>query len=297
MLLRDPVERLRSQLERMHRTAPNAKLRSMLNVSRSRFDPSLSSSLMGPAAVDNYLIRMLLGQDVFFLPLRAINQSHADEAARVMAAFSAAIPLEELDAAGSRWLRAAFGWKGKPAHLNLHVDELGRPISAEAMRHAVAKQTIKSAGRQDMSTRPGQTNREDGRSSGRRLSARVAAGHRSASSSIPLRSKSSLKPSGYHSSAFSRPQGSESTKGKPPGGPWQQRLSQRSITLLRELNKYDLWLYDKAKRAFRKLALPVTPIIRTKRCTTRDVQCPDILLQRNASAIAVAAYNNRIDKL
>ena len=30
----------------------------------------------GTAALDNYLIRMLLGPSVFFLPLRAINASH-----------------------------------------------------------------------------------------------------------------------------------------------------------------------------------------------------------------------------
>jgi len=112
-VLRDPVERLQSQLERMHPTAPNARLRSLLNASRSRFEPAVKSSLMGPAAVDNYLTRLLLGPDVFFLPLRAINRTHAQQAEAVLRTFAAAIPLDQLDAQGSRWLRAAFGWRGR----------------------------------------------------------------------------------------------------------------------------------------------------------------------------------------
>jgi len=123
----------------MHPTRPNAKLRSLLNASRSRFDPAVSSSLMGPAAVDNYLIRMLLGPRVFFLPLRAINASHARQAAAVLRGFAAAIPLGDLDDAGSRWLRAAFGWRGKTSHLNLHLNAAGKPISAAVAQHAAAR--------------------------------------------------------------------------------------------------------------------------------------------------------------
>ena len=36
----------------------------------------MSHTSPGTAALDNYLIRMLLGPSVFFLPLRAINASH-----------------------------------------------------------------------------------------------------------------------------------------------------------------------------------------------------------------------------
>jgi hypothetical protein len=42
----------------------------------ARAQPQHVRTLLGTAALDNYLIRMLLGPSVFFLPLRAINASH-----------------------------------------------------------------------------------------------------------------------------------------------------------------------------------------------------------------------------
>ena len=87
MTVRDPVARLQSQLERMSAT-PNHRLHAMMARPRV-FNASETTSLMGTAAVDNYLTRLLLGPSAFFLPLRGINASHALAASRVLARFAA----------------------------------------------------------------------------------------------------------------------------------------------------------------------------------------------------------------
>ena len=94
-VVRDPVARLQSQLERMSAT-PNHRLHAMMARPRV-FGASETTSLMGTAAVDNYLTR-LLGPSAFFLPLRGINASHASPR-RVLARFAAVIPLEDLGGA------------------------------------------------------------------------------------------------------------------------------------------------------------------------------------------------------
>lgn len=253
-VLRDPVERLQSQLERMHPTAPNARLRSLLNASRSRFEPAVKSSLMGPAAVDNYLIRLLLGPDVFFLPLRAINRTHAQQAEAVLRTFAAAIPLDQLDAQGSRWLRAAFGWRGRTGHVNLHVDETGKPLSAGGLRHAAQRRAASRVG-----GAPG--------GAGQRQPHRV----------------STVGPGGR---SLAQRVGSVPAAG-PARAHWQQRLSERSLGLLRQLNRFDIELYERARSRFRLQTLPPTPILHPASCQApAQLQCPDILLQRNASALA-----------
>jgi hypothetical protein len=238
----------------MHPTAPNARLRSLLNASRSRFEPALKSSLMGPAAVDNYLIRMLLGPDVFFLPFAAINATHARQAETVLRSFSSAIPLDQLDSHGSRWLRAAFGWRGRTGHVNLHIDETGKPISADGVRHAAQ----------------------------RRAGSRVG-GEQGGGASRQLRRGSLL---GTNERRLAQAGGSE-----PAGGAarphWQQRLSERSLALLRQLNRFDVELYERASSRFRMQTMPPAPILRAASCREpAQLQCPDILLQRNASALA-----------
>jgi len=76
---------------------------------------------MGTAAINNYLTRMLLGPSAFFLPLRAINESHFHAAAAVLAAFSAVVPIDRLDDPTSlAWLRTALGWQGAPERRNSH---------------------------------------------------------------------------------------------------------------------------------------------------------------------------------
>ena len=58
-VLRDPVARLRSQLERMSEQ-PNRRLQELLSRPHV-YNHRANSSLMGTAAIDNYVIRMLLG--------------------------------------------------------------------------------------------------------------------------------------------------------------------------------------------------------------------------------------------
>ena len=106
-VVRDPVARLQSQLERMSAT-PNHRLHAMMARPRV-FNASETTSLMGTAAVDNYLTRLLLGPSAFFLPLRGINASHALAASRVLARFAAVIPLEDLGGAGARLLQQKVG--------------------------------------------------------------------------------------------------------------------------------------------------------------------------------------------
>ena len=59
VVLRDPVERLQSQLVRLYPNSPNARLHAMMS-RRFVFNTSEHSSLMGTAAVDNYMTRMLV---------------------------------------------------------------------------------------------------------------------------------------------------------------------------------------------------------------------------------------------
>ena len=93
-LLRHPVERVRRQLERMSST-PNIRLREMLS-SPFVFNTSERTSLMGTPAVNNYLARLLLGSAAFFLPLRALNDSHCDVASDLLARFEVVVPLDQV---------------------------------------------------------------------------------------------------------------------------------------------------------------------------------------------------------
>ena len=122
-VVRDPVARLQSQLERMSAT-PNHRLHAMMARPRV-FNASETTSLMGTAAVDNYLTRLLLGPSAFFLPLRGINASHALAASRVLARFAAVIPLEDLGGAGARLLQQKVGWRGCPRRTNAHSGAAG----------------------------------------------------------------------------------------------------------------------------------------------------------------------------
>ena len=122
-VVRDPVARLQSQLERMSAT-PNHRLHAMMARPRV-FNASETTSLMGTAAVDNYLTRLLLGPSAFFLPLRGINASHALAASRVLARFAAVIPLEDLGGAGTRLLQQKVGWRGCPRRTNAHSGAAG----------------------------------------------------------------------------------------------------------------------------------------------------------------------------
>lgn len=118
-VLRDPVSRLRSQLERRSAHRPNARLRSLLSQPRV-FNVSASSSLMGTAAIDNYLIRLLVGPSAFFLPLGGINSTHLHTAVEVLNSFAIAIPIENFTDRGAAWLRAVHGWEGAPTLTNRH---------------------------------------------------------------------------------------------------------------------------------------------------------------------------------
>ena len=117
-VLRDPVARLQSQLERMS-DRPNHRLHELLSRPHV-YNHSETSSLMGTAALDNYLIRMLLGPSVFFLPLRAINASHLKAATAVLSRFAAAVPLDALDGDGAALLRTVLHWRGTPHRANGH---------------------------------------------------------------------------------------------------------------------------------------------------------------------------------
>lgn len=119
-ILRDPVERLRSLLERRRGAQdPNMRLSRLLS-RLFAFNTSEPSSLMGTPALDNYLTRLLLGPPVFFLPLGGVNASHFRAAARVLAKFAVAIPIDNLTTSGVRWLAHAIGYRGVPVRSNLH---------------------------------------------------------------------------------------------------------------------------------------------------------------------------------
>ena len=119
-ILRDPVERLHSQLTHMFSASPNAQLHRILKRT-SLFNTSERSSLMGTASVDNYLIRILLGPPAFFLPLGAINSTHLEEADHILSKFTLAIPLENLTTTGAAMLRGLLGWEGDLPRANRHT--------------------------------------------------------------------------------------------------------------------------------------------------------------------------------
>lgn len=202
-VLRDPVARLQSQLERMS-SQPNHKLHQLLSQPRV-LNTSVTTSLMGTPALDNYLVRLLLGPPTFFLPLRAINASHFAAASRVLAGFAAAVPLDGLNTDGATWLRGALRWRGAPRKANHHRLPGAAPLRPPTQPAA----------------------------SGRRLSAR------------------------------------------------HQALGERSLRLLRELNRYDLQLYAEATARFRQSVRQGSPPpleLRQPRCTatsaTAGPQCP-----------------------
>jgi len=131
-LLRDPISRLTSQATRSS-ISPNARIRDLLE-RPSVFNTSTSSSLMGTAALDNYLTRLLLGPSAFFLPVRGINATHFAIASRVLSAFDLAIPIERLEREGAALLRARFGWRGAPVRSNSHRHALQRKVGRNGRR-------------------------------------------------------------------------------------------------------------------------------------------------------------------
>ena len=60
VVLRDPVERLQSQLVRLHPTSPNTHLHALMSQPYVFNTSHMGSSLMGTAAVDNYMTRLLV---------------------------------------------------------------------------------------------------------------------------------------------------------------------------------------------------------------------------------------------
>lgn len=119
-VLRDPVDRLQSQLTRMYGGKPNSRLRALAS-QKLLFNTSERTSLMGTAALDNYLTRLLLGPSAFFLPLGAINASHERAAMGVLSKFALAVPIENVTTSGAEWLRASFGWMGPFPRTNRHT--------------------------------------------------------------------------------------------------------------------------------------------------------------------------------
>ena len=118
-VLRDPVERIASQLERVS-TQPTTRLHQHI-AQPWHNNASESSSMMGTAALDNYLTRLLVGPSAFFLPLRSINTSHRALASRILASFVAVVPIERLDDPESvAWLQTSLGWKSAPERRNSH---------------------------------------------------------------------------------------------------------------------------------------------------------------------------------
>ena len=124
VLLRDPVERLTRQLERMS-SQPNTRLRAML-ASPFVFNTSERTSLMGTAAINNYAARMLLGPPAFFLPLGAFNDSLCSQASKLLAGFTAAVGLDQLPGGGSDHLASLLGWTGAAVRRNSHEYLLAR---------------------------------------------------------------------------------------------------------------------------------------------------------------------------
>jgi hypothetical protein len=118
-VLRDPIERLQSQFSRMHGQHPNTRLRELLSAAHA-FNTSERSSLMGPAAVDNYLVRLLAGPEAFFLPAGGINASHFHRASSRLSRFDVAIPIENLSTFGTTWMQTALGWEGTLTRANSH---------------------------------------------------------------------------------------------------------------------------------------------------------------------------------
>lgn len=176
-VLRDPIARLQSLALRLV-AQPNTWLRRVLEQPYV-FNTSTSSSLIGTAALDNFLTRLLLGPSAFFLPLRGINESHFRAASDVLASFALAIPIERFEDHGAALLRAKFGWRGSPARSNSHQKALLRKKYLQG--------------------------------DGRRLSSRLS------TSAAPSR---------------------------------MVQLGERTVRVLRELNKYDLHLIEQARSRF-----------------------------------------------
>ena len=117
IVLRDPVERLQSQFVRFHPSGPNAALNAILS-RQYAFNTTERSSLFGTASIDNYLTRLLLGPRAFFLPLRGINSSHRQAAARILESFQLTVPIENLSSAS--WLSRSLGFRGVLPKANTH---------------------------------------------------------------------------------------------------------------------------------------------------------------------------------
>ena len=235
-VLRDPVARLSSQLERMT-TRPNMKLRSLL-ASPYVFNTSERTSLMGTAAVDNYLTRLLLGPPAFFLPLRGINESHFAAAAATLASFTAAIPIEQLDGAGSRVLAHLLGWGGTPRRYNGHRH---RSHSAAAGRGGTSGRGGGSVGKGRGSAGGHAVADGDGNSGG---------GAVPFSSFLPT----TVAHAGWHQRGVDRRAATSALDagrlaGRRLASPTEPRrgLGERSIKLLRQLNQYDYRLLDAAR--------------------------------------------------
>ncbi|EFJ41612.1 hypothetical protein VOLCADRAFT_98343 [Volvox carteri f. nagariensis] len=63
-----------------------------------------------PAAVDNYYIRLLLGEEVFYLPSGTINATHLEAAELVLLQYDIVVLLEA-DDIDELWLKMALGWR------------------------------------------------------------------------------------------------------------------------------------------------------------------------------------------
>ena len=273
-LIRHPVERIRSQLERMHPASPNTALRAMLSAPLL-FNTSARTSLIGTPALDNYLVRLLLGPAAFFLPLRGINESHYAVASQLLASFAAVVPLDEFSNGGSAAIASALGWHGSPYAFNMHSRDSHRDGRAEGRRDGrgtgrgeerLARRHVEGLSGGGGSAAGGAgaqlVDKKGAVRSGPRLgSPRRLAAAAATTSAAAAAAAAAIPPTVEDAAALRSPVGGRSVvRAGPPrraAASSPRRLTARppvlgekSLRLLGSLNRFDIRLYDEARARF-----------------------------------------------
>ena len=111
MLFKEPLRRLQSNLNRL---AHNPEVEVARSLRKNRYSSLRTSDLSGTPSLNNYVTRMILGTDSFFLPPGAINNTHEQAARSMLSKFELVIPVEKLSTDYAQFrLAALFGMQSK----------------------------------------------------------------------------------------------------------------------------------------------------------------------------------------
>ncbi|GIL54624.1 hypothetical protein Vafri_10360 [Volvox africanus] len=108
VMLRQPLERLLSHIKwiiKVYRAEYGRRSEAFFRARDAEYWRAFA-----PAAVDNYYIRLLLGEGVFYLPSGTVNTTHLKAAKLVLLQYDVVLLLEA-DDIDELWLRMALGWR------------------------------------------------------------------------------------------------------------------------------------------------------------------------------------------